>query len=173
MTAAKPVVRPATIDDVTEISAAYLTAWRAAYADLLDPSVLEEQAEIRAKHDWEGAIASEDMAVAVAVDGDEIVGVVEFDDPWAVSAKAPMIEMLYVVPAAWGTGAATQLLTLATDRMRGCGHPFGRLRVVEAQARARRFYEREGWRLEAETPPATNGFYALLSYRRDLTSGDR
>jgi GNAT superfamily N-acetyltransferase len=165
------IVRPATIDDVTEIRAAYLTAWRAAYADLLDPTVLEEQAEIRAKHDWEGAITSEDSAVAVAVAGDDIVGVVEFDDPWAVTSDAPMVEMLYVVPSAWGTGAAKQLLTSATDRMRECGHPFGRLRVVEAQVRARRFYEREGWRLEVETPPATNGFYALLYYRRHLNGG--
>lgn len=46
----------------------------------------------------------------------------------------------------------------------------GRLRVVEAQARARRFYEREDWRLDERLAPAHNGFFSLIYYRRDLIS---
>lgn len=45
-------MRPATTDDVAEIGAAYLAAWRAAYAGLLELPVLEEQAALRADHDW-------------------------------------------------------------------------------------------------------------------------
>jgi hypothetical protein len=41
------------------------------------------------------------------------------------------------------------------------------LEVVEAQARARRFYEREGWRLDQSIPPRSNGLVRLLHYRHD------
>ena len=46
----------------------------------------------------------------------------------------------------------------------------GGLRVVEVQAKARRFYEREGWRLDEQLASAHNGFFPLVYYRRDLTS---
>jgi hypothetical protein len=42
-----------------------------------------------------------------------------------------------------------------------------RLRVVDAQARAKRFYEREGW-VSDEVPPSHNDFFSLACLRRDL-----
>jgi hypothetical protein len=46
--------------------------------------------------------------------------------------------------------------------MRLCGWPWSRVR-----SRARRFYEREGWRLDDDVPPATNGLVTLLHFRFD------
>ncbi len=76
--------------------------------------------------------------------------------------------MLYVIPSAWGTGVAAALLDQAIVAVRGVGHRTVWLEVVEAQARARCFYEREGWRLDARMPPGTNGLFRLLYYRYDL-----
>ena len=42
-----------------------------------------------------------------------------------------------------------------------------RLFVATGQARARRFYEREGWRAVAEMPESPLGL-PLIEYRRDL-----
>jgi len=76
--------------------------------------------------------------------------------------------MLYVKPAAWGSSAASALLATGTHWIANRGHRSARLRVVDAQTRARRFYEREGWRVDDMMPVAHNGRFALVYYRRDL-----
>lgn len=105
------------------------------------------------------------------MEGDRIVGVGGSDDEPVTADALPEVQMLYVRPSAWGTGAATQLLRAMTDRMFACGHRAARLSVVEPQARARKFYEREGWVLDAETAPESNGLFRLIYYRRDLEPG--
>ena len=54
------------------------------------------------------------------------------------------LRMLFVMPPYWGTGVARELHDLAVAAM---GGEDARLFTPEGQARARRFYEREGWRL--------------------------
>lgn len=160
------VIRPATAHDTAGVASVYLESWRAAYQGLLTDETLEAQAQIRASYDWDAAIAQTDRIVAVAEER-RIVGVVECEHA-PLAGGPPWLHMLYVVPSAWGTGTATALLETvlaAVDRSR---HPTVWLRVVEAQARARHFYERHGWRLDDETPPATNGLFRLLHYRHDL-----
>ena len=56
----------------------------------------------------------------------------------------------YVVPAEWGTGVAAQLHAAAVEAI-AAGHGKGKLWCLEDNARARRFYERRGWRLNGET----------------------
>jgi GNAT superfamily N-acetyltransferase len=55
------------------------------------------------------------------------------------------LHQLFVRPAAWGTGVADELHDHATD--------FGarQLWVMEQNARARRFYEKHGWRPDGRT----------------------
>jgi GNAT superfamily N-acetyltransferase len=57
---------------------------------------------------------------------------------------------LFVAEGCWGTGLATKLHAagIAAARERG----FSRMRLFSAagQMRARRFYEREGWRVQGE-----------------------
>jgi GNAT superfamily N-acetyltransferase len=71
----------------------------------------------------------------------------------------------------WGTGLASALNAAAVRTARE--HGFGELRlfVAEGQARARRFYEREGWK------PVGDPFYdpkpglELVEYRIPTTAG--
>ena len=56
---------------------------------------------------------------------------------------------LYVVPGQWGTGVAAALHDAAVDALPDC--PEIRLWTLEDNERARRFYERRGWRLNGET----------------------
>lgn len=56
---------------------------------------------------------------------------------------------LYVVPEEWGSGAAVALHDAALAAMPDC--PELKLWTLEANHRARRFYERRGWRLNGET----------------------
>ena len=56
---------------------------------------------------------------------------------------------LYVVPEEWGSGVAAELHDAVLELLRDC--PEIRLWTLEANHRARRFYERRGWRLNGET----------------------
>ena len=57
---------------------------------------------------------------------------------------------LFVRRDHWGTGVARRLTTAAVDEARERGLRAMRLFVAEGQARARRFYEREGWSAAGE-----------------------
>jgi GNAT superfamily N-acetyltransferase len=159
--------RPATADDIADIAAVYMNAWRAGYAGLLDPQRLEAEAINRAGYDWLGALARSDSIVLVAEFDDVIVGVIECEhDP--PRGRAAEVHLLYVSPGAWGTGAASALLGAAAAQARRAGQRAMWLDVVEPQARARRFYEREGWQLDDSSPPTSNGLFRLLRHRRDV-----
>lgn len=55
------------------------------------------------------------------------------------------LRSLFVDREYWGTGLATELHDAAVAAARGRGYSQMRLYTPAAQARARRFYEREGW----------------------------
>ncbi len=84
-------------------------------------------------------------AVIVAVASSGVIGVIEAGDRLDDALDLPKIEMLYVMPLWWGAEVAKGLLAAGTTWIAARGHGAARLRVVEVQARARRFYEREGW----------------------------
>jgi GNAT superfamily N-acetyltransferase len=73
---------------------------------------------------------------------------------------------LYVVPAAWGSGVAGALHDTAVDWMRTRANS-AVLWVAEANGRARRFYEREGWTEDGETRASPLG-PRELRYRMTL-----
>jgi diamine N-acetyltransferase len=57
---------------------------------------------------------------------------------------------LFVLEAYWGSGIARELHSAAVEEMRRRGIGSARLFTPADQARARRFYEREGWTLRVE-----------------------
>src|SRR6266511_4401329 len=64
---------------------------------------------------------------------------------------------LYVVPAAWGSGTAKALMDAVLADSRADGVREVVLWVGEANSRARRFYEREGWTPSGETRASVLG----------------
>jgi GNAT superfamily N-acetyltransferase len=54
----------------------------------------------------------------------------------------------FVVPEWWGSGVADVLHDAVLQTLRERGDSVGRLWVLEENHRARRFYERRGWRLD-------------------------
>ena len=161
------VVRPATEGDVPAIVDAYLDSWRGGYVGLMSQQDIEVQAELRREHDWRSAILSPTSEVVVALADGRVVGVAQATEPSEVACDLPEITMLYVRPDKWGHGIAPVLLASATGWIADRGHRSARLRVVAGHVRARRFYEREGWQVDARMPAAHNGFFPLVYYRRD------
>lgn len=87
---------------------------------------------------WEAEIADRNVRVyAVVTDTDRIVG-------FAATKSA---ELLHFGTArhTWGTGVAADAHDLILDRLRAEGVYHVRLRVLEENHRARRFYEKLGW----------------------------
>jgi GNAT superfamily N-acetyltransferase len=160
-------VRPAVCSESAAITSAYIASWRGGYQDLLTKEELDTQAEKRITHDWASAIGQADRIVLVAEsDSGEILGVAECEHA-PVQGHQPWLQMLYVIPSAWGTGVAGNLLHEALNAASEVGNRTVWLEVVERQARARRFYEREGFVLDKTIEPESNGLFDLLCYRHD------
>ena len=78
------------------------------------------------------------------------------DDMWVAESDgrvlgfvvvlAPEVEQVYVDATARGTGVADLLLRLAQEVVRDAGHDRAWLAVAAGNERARRFYDRQGWR---------------------------
>lgn len=79
--------------------------------------------------------------VLVCERGGEAVGVALVERCW--------LHGFYVLPEHWGTGAARELHEAAIAEQPDCAEL--KLWVLEDNARARRFYERAGWRRNGET----------------------
>ena len=77
--------------------------------------------------------------------------------------------LIFVREPFWGSGVATALHTAMLEEARGRGYARLRLFTPAGQARARRFYEREGWALAA--PPFFDESFGMeiVEYRRALT----
>jgi GNAT superfamily N-acetyltransferase len=71
----------------------------------------------------------------------QAVGVAVIEQCW--------LHGFYVLPEHWGTGVARELHAAAVDEQLDCAEL--KLWVLEDNRRARRFYEREGWRANGET----------------------
>jgi GNAT superfamily N-acetyltransferase len=92
-------------------------------------------------------------------------------DATALPPGEPMLahlRNLFVASAYWGTGVAADLLHAGEQDARERGFTAIRLFVAEGQARARRFYEREGWHAVSEPYFDAIPGLTMLEYRRPL-----
>lgn len=80
----------------------------------------------------------------IAEDAGEPVGVV-LAGPDSLDASVGHLARMYVVPDRWGHGIGRALYLAATGHLRATGHRKGSLWVLEANLRARSWYERMGW----------------------------
>jgi RimJ/RimL family protein N-acetyltransferase len=86
------------------------------------------------------------------------------DDPGMIHLR-----QMFVHPGWWATGLAHRLMTIAVDAARADGFQRMRLFTPAAQGRARRFYERAGWRPGG--PPVEEprfGMLPIVEYVRDI-----
>jgi GNAT superfamily N-acetyltransferase len=118
-------------------------------------------------------LGDRDVWCAVAEVGGSVAGHVAFLP--ASRARRPEgdpglahLWQLFVRSSLWGTGVAGDLHAAAIAAAAKRGFGVMRLFTPAANARARRFYEREGWRPNGE--PAFEGGLGLevLEYRRAL-----
>ena len=92
---------------------------------------------------WREVVGGPNHRAFVAETDGEVVGVAAIEGDW--------LNGFYVLPERWGGTVASALHEAVLDAMRASGAAEAHLWVLEANQRARRFYERRGWRENGTT----------------------
>jgi ribosomal protein S18 acetylase RimI-like enzyme len=158
-------VRPARLDDADDVVRVHEEASALGFLELIGQPLGEVFPLDERLEECRRSIAepSADAQTLVADRGGVIIGIAV----WRAAAVEGELCDLHVVPEAWGTGVAEALLREASEGLRRAGADDAFLWVGEANSRARRFYEREGWRFDGTARPSELG-PRELRYRLQL-----
>ena len=132
-------MRGARADEAEALAAIQAEASLAALAHIFPPELYPFPHD-EVSERWREFVADACYHVLVAEDGGRAVGVAAIRPGW--------LDGLYVAPSHWGTRVAGLLHDAALE-LHGPGEC--RLWVLEHNTRARRFYERRGWREDGTT----------------------
>jgi GNAT superfamily N-acetyltransferase len=106
--------------------------------------------------------------------GETTVAVVDGEVAGFIMVAGDEVEQVYVDAKHRGSGVAAALLAEAARQVKAEGHPRAWLAVATGNARARRFYERQGWSDEGpfDYPARTEtGTIAVPCHRYVLSVG--
>ncbi|MFB8395817.1 GNAT family N-acetyltransferase [Streptomyces yangpuensis] len=161
--------------DIEAVSAIRVRGWQAAYAGIvprsyLDAMTVEKDADRRRQWFSRPGRESRDL---VAVGDRGPVGWVCFGPPRSGipgDGRVGEVYALYVAPDLIGTGVGRGLLDEAHAAMKGQDFETSALWVLQDNRRARRFYERAGYRADGGTQDDVYDDVTLseLRYRRVL-----
>ena len=125
--------RPATPEDAPAVAAIWEVGWRDGHLGAVPDALVA----VRTPESFR-ARAAERV-------GDTTVATVDGTVAGFVMVVGDEVEQVYVDAAHRGSGVATVLLAEAERHVAAAGHPVAWLAVVAANARARAFYDRQGW----------------------------
>jgi len=165
-------IRLARPEDASAVAEIHVRAWQVAYRTLLPDEYLNglRPEDRAARYDF----ASRDPgrpSTLVAVDGEAICGFATVAP--AAQGDAPgygELCALYVSPERWGKGIGAVLAKEARKRLSLLGYQQPVLWVLLGNARAERFYERDGWTSDGLRRAATVWGAAVeeIRYSRNL-----
>lgn len=134
-------IRPATDADMGPVADLWHQGWHDGHAGHV-PEGLTAARTLTAFHERTPSRVA-DTSVAVD-DAGELLGF--------VMVVGDEVEQVFVAPRARGTAIATDLLAEAERQVFAAGHEEAWLAVVAGNARARRFYDKHGWRDTGDLP---------------------
>ncbi|MBO2452516.1 N-acetyltransferase [Actinomadura barringtoniae] len=126
-------VRPATLADSEAVASIWLHGWRDGHVG----HVPDELVAVRGPESFATRAPQRVDDTVVATVDDQVAGF--------IMVVGDEVEQVYVSSDHRGSGVASTLLTEAERLVRANGHAQAWLAVVAGNARARRFYERQGW----------------------------
>jgi len=130
-------LRPAVPADALAVARIHVRAWQAGYRGLLPAGYLDGlRAEDRAARYTFGRADGPKTTVAVDAGG-VVVGF--------ATIHGAELSALHVEPDAWGTGIGRALIAQARADLATAGVDEAHLWVLAGNARAERFYARDGW----------------------------
>jgi ribosomal protein S18 acetylase RimI-like enzyme len=147
--------------DALAVARVHVRAWQVGYRGLLPAAYLDSlRAEDRAaRYTFE---RSEGPRTTVAVDSGAIVGF--------ATIHGSELSALHVDPEAWSTGVGRALIARARADLAAAGVAEAHLWLLVGNARAQRFYERDGWVTDGTRRADTVWGVAVdeIEYRRRL-----
>jgi len=148
-------VRPARIDDAARIAEIHVLGWQGGYRGLMPQDFLDSLDPAPRLARWiqslRGADWSRGGCLVVADDDGMLAGfanVGQSRDDDAASGKVGEVMAIYLAPDAWGKGFGRELMTAALAQLAKLGYDEVTLWVLDTNARAQRFYEAAGFRLD-------------------------
>lgn len=165
-------MRPARPEDAAAVAEVHVRTWQAAYEHVFGAERLAGIDTGRRRELWARALRGELASdVWVAEEDGRVVGFASVGPSRDVPGEGELYA-IYVLPEAWGSSAARALMAAALGRLSG-SYPTATLWVLEDNPRARRFYEREGWKLDGGRK--TDEFLGVevpeVRYRYEATPG--
>jgi RimJ/RimL family protein N-acetyltransferase len=120
------------------------------------------------EHLWSGRFDDPLCVTSALVRGEQIVGLVSASAPRDDDSDGTFGEVgrIYLHPSVWQKGHGAALLAWCEEELARKGYVMSKLWVFEVNERARRFYEKSGYRLDGKTKEefATR----LLRYEKKL-----
>lgn len=170
-------MRVAGVNDALAIARVNVRAWQRAYVGHMPQEYLDALDPVTAAERWRRSLSllAENAHVFV-VEEASVVGFASCrpsrDDDGAGTGE---VTTIYVLPEHWGTGLGPALMSAVLEALTADGFPAATLWVLEGNERARRFYERGGWRPDgASRVDERFGFpIAEVRYRRELSEPSR
>ena len=143
----RTAIVPATPEDVTSIAALHAASWRSTYRGLLPDLFLDEEVDRNRLDLWQRRFELDEGSRPLtlkAMSGGTLTGfacaLIDDDAEWGT-----LLDNLHVRPDATSRGIGKLLLGAVLARVREAGVSKRlHLWVLDANTRARRFYEREG-----------------------------
>ncbi len=145
------VIRDARPEDAAGIAAAHIRSWQAAYRGLLPTTFLDglEDAVPGRTTWWQRVLEATPDDLVVAERNGEVIGFARVarcrDDDHGLLHRRGEVQAIYLVESAWGLGMGRALMAEAERRIAARRLTGACLWVLEANTRARRFYEAAGW----------------------------
>jgi GNAT superfamily N-acetyltransferase len=191
------VIRSASTADAAQIAVVMRDSWFAAYDGIIAPAIIDRAtapdggARVRQSfrmRPWQrmiAAVARQPGRAQADPAVPDIIGYASFgperdvlDTPWPYpltsagsGGKVAELYALYVHPAWWSTGTGRALMDQVLAKVRAAGYGYITLWVLEANARARRFYQRAGFIPDGARHVLDDlGGVTEIRYRRALSS---
>lgn len=171
-------IRPARPEDALGIVHARTAAWQTAYRGLMPDDYLDamsDEADDAADRLRDRLQSPPPSTLLIGTDAEgTVLGMCAYGPPRDDDIDSGQLYAINVVPAAWGTGLGRQLLRAAERGLATAGHRTAYLWVVDGNVRARRFYQRAGWRCDGATKLDDDFGTGVteVRYRRDLPLSD-
>lgn len=164
-------IRRAVPADAGALAFITIETWRRAYRGLIPSSYLDRMDLAESQERWLVRLTHpDDLTLTLTLDAEKkLIGFVVVSpsrdrdtDPWLLGE----VTALYVLPDYWNQGAGRTLLTAGLARLAIAGFEDVILWVFEANKRARRFYEANGWVADGKRRIYRGATLPELRYRR-------
>jgi len=176
----RTTVRRPAVEDAEGLADLHVRAWQVAYRGMIPDSYLDSlPIEIESRTErWRMRIAQPDptelVTLVAEIDG-SLVGWVtagENRDDDVTDENTGEIWGIYVDPEHWRRRVGSVLMERAIEELATAGYTEATLWVLEENRRARRFYERWGWRPDGGTDWFERDGWRAIEIRYRLPLGD-